>query len=57
MKLQLLVPGVQHAEEADIGAEVLRIAGDFEECLGTGAEQQIVNQSFVLQCQWNQFVR
>jgi hypothetical protein len=30
--LQLLVPGMQHAEEADLGAEVLRIGGDLQEC-------------------------
>ena len=57
VQLQLLVPGVQHAEEADIGSEVFRIACDFEECCGTGAEQKVVDNPLVLQCQWSQFVR
>jgi hypothetical protein len=35
---QLLIPGVQHAEEPDLGAQVFRIAGDLEQRLGAGAE-------------------
>src|SRR5271157_4662624 len=31
MKLQLLVPGMQHTEEADLGTETSGIAGDLEE--------------------------
>jgi hypothetical protein len=27
---ELLIPGVEHTEEADLGAEMLGIAGDFE---------------------------
>ena len=57
MMLQLLVPGVQHAEEADIGSEVFRVARDFEQCCGAGAEQQVVDDPLVLQCQRSQFVR
>ena len=34
MMLELLIPGVQHAEEADLGAEMSGIAGDFEERFG-----------------------
>jgi hypothetical protein len=37
--LKLLVPRMQHREEADIGAEMLGIASDFEQRFGTGAEQ------------------
>ena len=33
MKLQILSPGVQHAEEADLGAEVLGIGGDLQQRL------------------------
>ena len=57
MKLELLVPGMQHAEEADFRAEVSGIASDFEKCFGTGAEQQIVEDLFVLQGQWRQLTR
>jgi hypothetical protein len=28
--LQLLIPGMQHAEETDLRAEVFRIGGDLE---------------------------
>jgi hypothetical protein len=30
MVLQLLIPGMQHAEETDLRAEVFRIGGDLE---------------------------
>ena len=57
MMLQSLVPGVEHAEEADLGAEVPGIAGDLQQGFGAGPEQQIVDQPFVLQCQRSEFVR
>ena len=38
MVQQLLIPGVQYAEESDLGAQVFRIAGDLEQSLGAGAE-------------------
>jgi hypothetical protein len=38
MKLQLLVPGMQHTEEADLGPETSGIAGDFEKRFCTGTE-------------------
>src|SRR5664279_1542279 len=38
MKLQLLVPGMQHTEEADLGPETSGIAGDFKQCFCTGTE-------------------
>jgi len=42
MMLQFLVPGVEDTEEADLGAQVSRMARDFEQGLGADAEQQIV---------------
>src|ERR1700676_1778610 len=54
---ELLIPGVQHGEEADFRAEVFRIASDFEKCFCTGAEQQIVDDSLVLQSQWSELRR
>ena len=48
MMLQSLVPGVEHAEEADLGAEVTRVAGDLEQGFATGAKQKVVEQAFVL---------
>ena len=46
---ELLVPGMQDAEEADLCAEVSGIASDFEEGFRTGAEQEIIDDLFVLQ--------
>ena len=51
MKLQLLIPGMEHAEEADFGAEMAGIAGDFEQGLGAGTEQQAIDDLLVLQGQ------
>ena len=53
VKLELLVPGMQHGEEANFRSEVFRIASDFEKCFCTGAEQQIVDDFLVLQSQWS----
>jgi len=51
MMLQLLIPGMEHAEEADFGAEMSGIAGDFEQRFSTGPEQQTVDELLVLQGQ------
>jgi len=48
VKLELLVPGMQHAEETDLGTEMYGIAGDFQKCFCTGPEQQIVDDLDVL---------
>ena len=48
VKLELLVPGVQHAEEADLGTEMSGIAGDLDKCFCTGPEQQIIDDLCVL---------
>ena len=48
VKLELLVPSMQHAEETDLGAEMPGIAGDFQECFCTGPEQQIIEDLGVL---------
>jgi hypothetical protein len=46
---EFLIPGVEHAEEADLGAEMLGIASDLEEGFGTGLQQQMVQDFLVLQ--------
>jgi len=51
MMLQLLIPTMEHAEEADFGAQMSGIAGDFEQRFGTGLEQQTVDDLLVLQGQ------
>ena len=35
---EFLIPGVKHTEEADLGAEMLGIASDFEEGFGAGLQ-------------------
>ena len=57
MEPELLIPGMQHGEEADFRAEVSRIASDFEKCFRTGAEQQIIDDFPVLQSQWSELRR
>jgi len=49
MESELLIPGVQHGEEADFRTEVTRIASDFEQGFRTGAEQQTVDEFLILQ--------
>ena len=53
---EFLIPGVEHTEETDFGAEMLGIAGDFEEGFSTGLQQQMVQDFFVLQGERGQFM-
>ena len=48
MMQQVLAPGVQHREEADLGAQVLGVGGDRAQRLGGGAEQHVVDDGLVL---------
>src|SRR5436853_3673308 len=48
MKLELLVPGVKHAEEADFGPEMSGVTSDFEKSFCTGTKQQTIDHPFVL---------
>src|SRR5664279_86926 len=57
MMLQSLIPGMEHAEEADLRAEVTGIAGDFQQSCSSGVKQQVVDQPFILQCERSQFPR
>src|SRR5712692_401795 len=57
MMLQALIPGMEHAEEADLGAKVPGIAGDLLQSCSAGVKQQVVDQPFILQCQRSQFPR
>jgi len=50
MKLEFLIPGVQHAEEADMGAEMGVVASHFEKSFGAGAEQPPVDDLLILAC-------
>src|ERR1019366_8898909 len=44
MNLEVLSPGMEHAEESDVGSQVLWIASEFQQRSGTGTEEQIVEQ-------------
>src|ERR1039457_596630 len=57
MMLEVLTPGMEHAEESDVGTEVLGIASQFEHRCGAGAVKQIVEQPLVLEDKGGQFVR
>ena len=57
MVLQLLIPGVQDAEEADLRAQMTWVARHLQQCLGTGAKQQVEDHLLVLQRHWRQFAR
>ena len=57
MKLELLIPGVEYAEEADLGAEMFGIESHFEQGFGAGVEQEVVDQFLVLQSERRQFPR
>ena len=48
MSDERLAPGVEHGEEADVGAEMLRIGGNGAEGLRSRAEQRTVDDGFVL---------
>ena len=52
MMFEFLIPGVEHAKEADFGAEMFGIASDFEEGFGTGLQQQTVKNFLILQSKW-----
>ena len=57
MMLESLVPGMEHAEEADLGTEVTRIASDLQQSGSAGVKQQGIDQPFILQGERSEFPR
>jgi hypothetical protein len=57
MMQQGLAPRVEHAEKAECGAEVVRRPGDLEERRRTRVEEEVVDDSLVLQGQAGEDVR
>ena len=57
MMLQALIPGVQHAEEADLCAKMPGIASELKQSLSAGLEQKAVDQLLVLKSERRQFTR
>ncbi len=48
MMVKVLSPSVEYAQKPDVGTEMFRVAGEFEQGRCTSSEQQIVKQSLVL---------
>ena len=57
MVVQLLAPGVQHGEAANLRPEMFRVPGDVLEGLGDRAKEQAIEVAGVLQRQGPQGVR
>jgi len=57
MMLKVLSPGMEHAKKPDLCSQMLRVAGEFEQRLCAGPEEQIVKQPLVLQSESREFVR
>jgi hypothetical protein len=57
VKLQGLTPRVEHAQETNLGTQMLGIGGDFQQRGGTGPEQQIVEDPLIMEDQSSQLVR
>jgi len=48
---------MEDGKEADVGSQVARISGYLLQGLGTGAEQEVIENLLVLQRQWGELVR
>jgi hypothetical protein len=57
MKLQALIPAVEHAEETDLGSKMPWIASDLKQGLSAGVKEQVVDEPLVLQRERGQFPR
>jgi hypothetical protein len=54
---ECLTPGMQHCQKANLCTEVFRVASNGEQGLGGGAEEQVVNDTLVLQRHHGQLFR
>ena len=57
MEQQVLTPTVQHRKEADLSAEMFGVGRDLEQGLGSGVEQQVVEDLLVDQRQLREMMR
>lgn len=55
MGLELLIPGMQHADETYFSSQFLFPKSD--QCLGYGLKQHIEHEGFVLQDNWIELMR
>ena len=49
MKLEFLIPGMEHAEETDLGSEMGGVARDFSQGFGADLKQQTIDDLLVLE--------
>src|SRR5467141_3133968 len=56
MQQQVLPPGMQNADHADLCSQVFGIGRDLQQGLRAGSEQQIVEQTRVVQGQYMEFM-
>ena len=54
--VQLLAPGVEHGEAAELGPEMFGVLSNVLECLGDGAKEQAIEWARVLEHQRPQIV-
>ena len=54
---KILAPGMQDAQEADLGAEMAEVCRNLQQGFGASAEQKIIEELLVLQRQRRQLVR
>ena len=54
---QVLAPGVEDAEDADLCAQVLRVRCNFPQRRSAGSKEEMVKVSGVVLCQEVEFVR
>ena len=54
--LEVLSPGVEHTQETDLCAKMLRIGGDLQQGCSAGAEQEVVDDLLILQGQPRQLM-
>ena len=57
MEQQVLTPTVQHSQETDLCAEMFGVGRDLEQGLGSGVEQQVVEDLLVDQRQMREMMR
>ena len=55
--LEVLPPGMEHAEKPNVRSQVLGIASKFEQRSGAAAEEQIIEQPLVLEDEGGELVR
>ena len=57
MMAQLLAPSMENREKANLCTQMFGIGGELQQCLRGSLEQQIVDDSFILQRQMGQLLR